>query len=209
MKKNSSMKMISGSDDVLSAGISRFAFLRIFAISITVVFRLSLGDFLRIDLLDLFLLILLEFVVAFVEILLRAFFTQFIICRYEFVLNVQISLILRIHVVLNRDYVILGIVNHTKRSSEILLKQLGQRLIVLFVLNELGGIGAGRRRASPWFTSIEVVTRKKISNRNEMSAIELALICGTFFAMINVIYFSLFVWIYPQIIVTMVAVMRM
>ena len=58
MKKNSSMKIISGSDDVFNAGISLFSFLRIFAMLVTVIFRFSLRDLLRIDLLDLFLLIL-------------------------------------------------------------------------------------------------------------------------------------------------------
>ncbi len=109
MKKKSSMKMISGSDDVFNAGISRFSFLRIFAISITVIFRFSLGNLLRIDLLNLFLLILVEFVIAFVEILLRAFFTQFIVRRYEFVLNIEVSLVLRIDIVLDGDDMVLGV----------------------------------------------------------------------------------------------------
>ena len=79
-----------------------------------------------IDLLDLFLLILFEFVISLVEILLRAFFTQFIIRRYEFVLNVEVSLILRIDIVLDGDDVVLGVFEHTEGSTEILLEEFGQ-----------------------------------------------------------------------------------
>jgi hypothetical protein len=40
----------------------------------------------------------------------------------------------------------------------------------------LGGSGGGKRRDKPMLTFIDVVTRKKISNKKEISAIELELI---------------------------------
>ena len=41
--------------------------------------------------------------------------------------------------------------------------------------------GLGSVRANPWSVSIEVVTRKKMSNMNDMSAVELVFRPGTFF----------------------------
>ena len=48
--------------------------------------------------------------------------------------------------------------------------------------------GGGKRRANPLSESIDVVTKKNISKMKEMSAVELALIPGTFLLPFAIIY---------------------
>ena len=74
-----------------------------------IIFRFSLRNFLRIIILNQFLLIFVQIVKRFMEQVKRHLLTYLVVSRYECILHFQVSLILGIHVILNRDDVILTI----------------------------------------------------------------------------------------------------